>query len=77
MSKLGSGVEILKFFGTAGFFVPLILVLIVVLYYYRTKASAQRKLTDALNQQLILEGQDKQFLLNRLASLSKQQSLPN
>ena len=58
--------EVLFFFGTAGFFVPAIIVLIVALYYYRSKASAHRAMAESLTQQLILEAEDKQFLLTQL-----------
>lgn len=60
--------EVLFFFGTAGFFVPAIIVLIVALYYYRSKASAHRAMAESLTQQLILEAEDKQFLIARLSS---------
>ena len=66
--------EILVFFGNAGFLVFLIIVLIVALYYYRSKASAHRAMTQSLTQQLILEAEDKQFLLSRLTAHSKPQS---
>lgn len=67
--------EVLSFFGTAGFFVPAILVLIVALYYYRSKASAHRAMAESLTQQLILEAEDKQFLLSRLTAHAKPQVL--
>jgi len=63
------------FFGNAGFLVFLIIVLIVALYYYRSKASAHRAMTQSLTQQLILEAEDKQFLLSRLTAHSKPQSV--
>lgn len=65
--------EILFFFGTAGFFVPAILLLLVALYYYRSKATAHRAVVESLTQQLVLEAEDKQFLLARLSSAGKQQ----
>ncbi len=61
--------NILFFFGTAGFFVPAILLLLVALYYYRSKAAAHRAVVDSLTQQLVLEAEDKQFLLARLTAV--------
>lgn len=65
--------DILFFFGTAGFFVPAILLLLVALYYYRSKAEARRAVVESLTQQLVLEAEDKQFLLTRLSAVNKQQ----
>ena len=65
--------ELLSFFGTATFYVPAIVFLFVATYYYRAVASARRDLIQSLKQQLILEGQDKQFLLSRLVVKMKQQ----
>lgn len=67
--------NILFFFGTAGFFVPAILLLLVALYYYRSKSAANRDLVDSLTQQLVLEAEDKQFLLARLTAVSKPQQV--
>lgn len=60
--------NILSFFGTAGFFVPAILFLLVALYYFRSKSAAQRAISESLTQQLVLEAEDKAFLLSRLAA---------
>lgn len=68
--------EILFFFGTAGFFVPAILLLLVALYYYRSKAAAQRAICESLTKQLIMETEDKQFLLSRLAASTLVQPQP-
>lgn len=64
--------NILSFFGTAGFFVPAVLLLLVALYYYRSKAAAHRAVVESLTQQLVLEAEDKQFLLSRLNNVNKQ-----
>lgn len=52
--------------------VPLLLLLLLCLYYYFVIAKANRDLVVMLKKQLILEGHDKQFLLNRLSALIKQ-----
>lgn len=38
----------------------------VALYYLRAKAHAQKKLVDILNDMLLLEAQDKKYLLNSI-----------
>lgn len=58
--------ELLNFLGSAGFLVPFIMVLLGLLYYYWAKSNAQRDLAAALREQLVLEGQDKQFLISQL-----------
>lgn len=58
---------VLSFFGTAGFFVPAILILFVAIYYFRSKSLAHRAMVESLTKQLILEAEDKQFLLNQLS----------
>ncbi len=59
--------KILSFFGSAGFYVPAILLLLAALYYFRSKSVAQEAISESLAQQLILESEDKEFLLSRLA----------
>lgn len=66
--------NILSFFGTAGFFVPAFLLLLVALYYYRSKAAAHRAVVESLTQQLVLEAEDKQFLISRLNSVVNKRS---
>lgn len=66
---------ILSFFGTAGFFVPAILILLVAIYYFRAKASAQRAMVESLTKQLILEAEDKQFLLSQLSKSQRPQAV--
>lgn len=61
------------FFGTAGFAIPSFVVLTLLLYYYYAVSSANKHMVEVLKNQLVLEGHDKQFLLNRLSSFLKQQ----
>jgi hypothetical protein len=65
--------SILSFLGTAGFGVPAFLILILLLYYYYAVSMANKNMVIVLKNQLVLEGHDKQFLLNRLSAFIKQQ----
>lgn len=65
--------KIIFFFGTATFAVPCFVVLILCLYYYYAVSAANKHMVEMLKNQLVLEGHDKQFLLNRLSSFLKQQ----
>lgn len=59
--------------GTAWFAVPVFIFLVLCIYYYSAVTDANRHMVDVLKNQLVLEGHDKQFLLNRLVEFSKQQ----
>ncbi|KAL3285052.1 hypothetical protein HHI36_019178 [Cryptolaemus montrouzieri] len=63
----------IAFLSTAGFAVPVIIVLLLLLYYFSAVNSANRHLVKVLKNQLVLEGHDKQFLLERLSMFIKQQ----
>lgn len=65
--------SVMFFFGTAGFAVPLFIVLVLLLYYYHAVNTANKHMVVVLKNQLVLEGHDKQFLLNRLSAFIKQQ----
>jgi hypothetical protein len=65
--------SILFFFGTAGFAVPAFIVLVLCLYYFYAVSAANKQMVMVLKNQLVLEGHDKQFLLNRLSAFIKQQ----
>lgn len=64
--------NVIFFFGTAGFAVPAFVVLTLFLYYYYAVSAANKHMVEVLKNQLVLEGHDKQFLLNRLSSFLKQ-----
>lgn len=51
---------------------PLLVLLIIALCYYRIITNANRQMVNVLKKQLVLEGHDKQFLLNRLSAFIKQ-----
>jgi TMC domain. len=65
--------SILFFFGTAGFAIPVFIVLVLCLYYFSAVSAANKQMVMVLKNQLVLEGHDKQFLLNRLSAFIKQQ----
>ncbi|XP_072401285.1 transmembrane channel-like protein 7 isoform X1 [Diabrotica undecimpunctata] len=65
---------IIFFLGTAKFAVPCIIGLFFALYYYRGVNTANRHLVSVLKNQLVLEGHDKQFLLDRLSLFIKQEN---
>ena len=69
--------SILYFVGTAGFGVPAFIILILLLYYYYAVSVANKHMVTVLKNQLVLEGHDKQFLLNRLSAFIKQQQDQN
>ncbi|KAG5671974.1 hypothetical protein PVAND_002138 [Polypedilum vanderplanki] len=65
--------DIIFFFGTSSFAIPCFIVLILFLYYYYSVSAANKHMVQVLKNQLVLEGHDKQFLLNRLSLFIKQQ----
>ncbi|XP_053620909.1 transmembrane channel-like protein 7 isoform X2 [Plodia interpunctella] len=58
--------------GTSTFAIPAFAVLLFLLYYYWAVATANRHMVGVLKNQLVLEGHDKQFLLNRLSAFIRQ-----
>lgn len=64
--------NIIFFLGTAGFAVPCLIFLSLAIYYYYAVLSANKHMVQVLKNQLILEGHDKQFLLERLSAFIKQ-----
>ncbi|CAG9855854.1 unnamed protein product [Phyllotreta striolata] len=65
--------SVIFFLGTAGFAIPCIVVLVLLLYYYTAVNLANKQLVRVLKNQLVLEGHDKQFLLDRLSLFIKQE----
>ncbi|CAH0598781.1 unnamed protein product [Chrysodeixis includens] len=64
--------ELIFRMGTSTFAVPAFAVLLFFLYYYWAVAAANRHMVSVLKNQLVLEGHDKQFLLNRLSAFIRQ-----
>lgn len=69
--------SVLSFLGTATFGIPAFVVLSLLLYYYYVMWLANKHMVSVLKNQLVLEGHDKQFLLNRLSAFIKQQQDQN
>lgn len=65
--------SVVFFTSTAGFGMPVLIILLLLLYYYSAVNSANRHMVMVLKNQLVLEGHDKQFLLDRLSMFIKQQ----
>ncbi|XP_068624500.1 transmembrane channel-like protein 7 [Battus philenor] len=64
--------EIVFLIGTSTFAVPAFAIALFLLYYYWAVATANRHMVSVLRNQLVLEGHDKQFLLNRLSAFIRQ-----
>ncbi|XP_063370532.1 transmembrane channel-like protein 7 isoform X2 [Cydia amplana] len=64
--------EVVFFIGTSTFAIPAFAVMLFALYYYWAVAAANRHMVVVLKNQLVLEGHDKQFLLNRLSAFIRQ-----
>ncbi|KAL0113567.1 hypothetical protein PUN28_012613 [Cardiocondyla obscurior] len=69
--------SILSFLGTAAFGIPAFIILSLLIYYYYVMWLANKHMVTVLKNQLVLEGHDKQFLLNRLSAFIKQQQDQN
>ncbi|XP_066148393.1 transmembrane channel-like protein 7 [Euwallacea fornicatus] len=65
--------NIAAFLTTPGFAIPVFLTLVMLLYYYTAVNSANRHMVKVLKSQLVLEGQDKKFLIDRLLMFIKQE----
>ncbi|VDH94582.1 Hypothetical predicted protein, partial [Mytilus galloprovincialis] len=58
---------IFSFLGTVGFFVPVIIALCLLMYYYWLLGQGYKKTEKILQHQLKLEGQDKRYLMDRVS----------
>ncbi|CAG9763504.1 unnamed protein product [Ceutorhynchus assimilis] len=63
-----------NFLVTPAFTIPLFIILILLLYYYTSVNSANRHMVTVLKNQLVLEGHDKKFLIDRLLMFIKQEN---
>lgn len=70
---------IIDFLKTTVFIFPLFIIIFLLLYYYYAMTKAHEKMIAMLKDQLIMEGRDKRFLMDRLIkaneSLKRQQRL--
>ncbi|XP_071107744.1 transmembrane channel-like protein 7 isoform X1 [Haliotis cracherodii] len=58
--------DIFSYLGTVGFFVPAIILLCLLMYYYWAVSQGYKKMEQLLKEQLKMEGRDRQFLLTRV-----------
>lgn len=65
--------NVIYFVYTPGFIGFFLIGLVGFLFYYYSVSIANKQMVQVLKNQLILEGHDKQFLLNRLSAFIKQQ----
>ncbi|XP_065335621.1 transmembrane channel-like protein 7 [Cloeon dipterum] len=73
-NKLPSWIQgFASFLSTAGFTLPMIVLLLLALYYFNSVTAARRQMALVLRRQLLLEGQDKQFLLDQLNVIIEEQ----
>ncbi|XP_030749095.1 transmembrane channel-like protein 7 [Sitophilus oryzae] len=63
-----------SFITTAAFAIPVFIILILLLYYFTAVNSANRHMVRVLKNQLVLEGHDKKFLIDRLYMFIKQEN---
>lgn len=63
----------LNFLVSSNVGIPVIIILALINYYYYAIYTVNKQMVLVLKRQLILEGHDKQFLLNRLSAFIKQQ----
>lgn len=64
--------SLVGFLTTPAFAIPVFILLILLLYYYTAVNSANRHMVTVLKNQLVLEGHDKKFLIDRLLLFIKQ-----
>lgn len=64
--------EIFLFLGTVGFFIPVMIILGLLMYYFWLLSQGYKKREELLQQQLKLEAKDKQFLLSRVNEILTQ-----
>jgi len=65
-------IEIVEFVKTTVFIFPLFIIIFLLLYYYHAMNKAHEKMISMLKDQLIMEGRDKRFLMDRLIRTSEQ-----
>ncbi|KAL3876100.1 hypothetical protein ACJMK2_033978 [Sinanodonta woodiana] len=69
--------DIFFFFGTVGFLVPVMILLVLLMYYFWLLGQGYKKREQLLTIQLKLEGQDKKFLLSQVNAILMQADAGN
>lgn len=62
--------EIINYISTAAFIFPVLLVIGLMLYYFRSMTKSHLHMIEMLKDQLVLEGRDKRFLMEKLVHKS-------
>lgn len=60
------------FLGSSPMAIMISILLLIIIFYYRAMNSTHAEMIKVLREQLVMEGQDKQFLLKRAIKLSEQ-----
>lgn len=63
--------EIINFMSTAAFIFPVLMVICLMLYYFRSMTESHLHMIEMLKDQLVLEGRDKRFLMEKLVEEAK------
>lgn len=63
--------EIIKYVGTAAFIFPVMMIVCLMLYYFRSMMKSHLHMIEMLKDQLVLEGRDKRFLMEKLVHDTK------
>ncbi|KAK2571995.1 Transmembrane channel-like protein 7 [Acropora cervicornis] len=63
--------EIIRYVGTAAFIFPVMMIVCLMLYYFRSMMKSHLHMIEMLKDQLVLEGRDKRFLMEKLVHDTK------
>lgn len=63
--------EIFNYISTAAFIFPILMVICLMLYYFRSMTKSHLHMIEMLKDQLVLEGRDKRFLMEKLVHDTK------
>lgn len=63
--------EIIDYISTAAFIFPILMIICLILYYFRSMTKSHLHMIEMLKDQLVLEGRDKRFLMEKLMQGNK------
>ncbi|KAJ7371092.1 Transmembrane channel-like [Desmophyllum pertusum] len=63
--------EIINYISTAAFIFPVLMVICLMLYYFKSMTKSHLHMIEMLKDQLVLEGRDKRFLMEKLVQDAK------
>ncbi|XP_058971095.2 transmembrane channel-like protein 7 [Pocillopora verrucosa] len=58
--------EIINYLSTAAFIFPILMIICLMLYYFRSMSKSHLHMIEMLKDQLVLEGRDKRFLMEKM-----------